>query len=171
MIPPSRGDLEAEGMEVIEERGPTLLIEGRTLITGQIPRITPFEKGFPPSHAEINGQWQPDPWIHDDQAVVVHVRGKGLVVLTGCGHAGLINTLHHAQEATGIREIYAVIGGFHLTGSLFEPIIPPTIQALKEFSPKVIVPQHCTGFRATFEIAREFPDAFVPTSVGTKFIL
>lgn len=171
MPPPRRQDLEAEDVEVIEERGPTLLIGGRVLITGQIPRTTPFETGFPPSYAEIDGRWQPDPWIHDDQAIVINVRDKGLVVLTGCGHAGLINTLTHARTATGVDRIYAVIGGFHLTGSLFEPIIAPTVEALKAFSPDVIVPQHCTGFRATFEIARQFPEAFIPTSVGTRFLL
>ncbi|MFQ5860003.1 MAG: MBL fold metallo-hydrolase [Dehalococcoidia bacterium] len=169
--PPSKQDLEAEGVDVIEEQGPTLLIEGHALITGQIDRTTPFEKGFPLGYAEINGQWQPDPWIHDDQAIVINVREKGLVVLTGCGHAGLVNTLLHARNVTGVREIYAAIGGFHLTGSFFEPIIAPTIQALKEIAPKVMVPQHCTGWRATHEIAREFPEAFVPSSVGTQFIL
>jgi 7,8-dihydropterin-6-yl-methyl-4-(beta-D-ribofuranosyl)aminobenzene 5'-phosphate synthase len=169
--PPDRRDIEAEGIKIVEERGPSLLVDGRVLITGEIPRRTTFEKGFPPGRAEIDGQWQPDPWIHDDQAMVIHVRDKGLVVLTGCGHAGLINTLSHARSATGINEIYAVIGGFHLTGSIFEPIIAPTIQGLREFDPKVIVPEHCTGWRATFEIAREFPGAFVANSVGTRLIL
>ena len=163
--------IAAEGMEVIEERGPTLLVEGLTLITGQIPRLTTFENGMPPMHAEVSGEWQPDPWIHDDQAIVINVREKGLVVLTGCGHAGLINTLQYARRITGVSEIYAVMGGFHLTGRIFEPIIPPTIQALKELSPNVIVPQHCTGWRATHDIAREFPEAFVASSVGTQFIL
>ena len=115
--------------------------------------------------------WQPDPWIHDDQAIIFNVREKGLVLLTGCGHAGLINTLQHATNATGVKDIYAVIGGFHLTGKIFEPIISPTIQALKEIKPKIIVPQHCTGWRATFAVARDFPDAFVPNSVGTRFSL
>jgi 7,8-dihydropterin-6-yl-methyl-4-(beta-D-ribofuranosyl)aminobenzene 5'-phosphate synthase len=170
-IPPVRQDLEAEGMEVIEEKEPTLLIEGHTLITGQILRTTAFEKGSPQHYAEIDRQWQPDPWIHDDQAVVINVREKGLVVLTGCGHAGVVNTLLHARNAIGVSDIYAVIGGFHLTGRIFEPIIAPTIQALKEIRPKIIVPQHCTGWRATFEVARELPEAFVPTSVGTRFIL
>jgi 7,8-dihydropterin-6-yl-methyl-4-(beta-D-ribofuranosyl)aminobenzene 5'-phosphate synthase len=170
-IPPVRKDLEAEGMEVIEERGPTLLVEGETLITGQIARTTPFEKGSPTHQAKIDGQWQPDPWIHDDQAMVINVKEKGLVVLTGCGHAGVINTLLHAKNATGVSNIYAVIGGFHLTGRIFEPIIQPTIQALKEINPKVIVPQHCTGWKATHEIAREFPDAYIANSVGTTFVL
>jgi 7,8-dihydropterin-6-yl-methyl-4-(beta-D-ribofuranosyl)aminobenzene 5'-phosphate synthase len=170
-IPPVRKDLEAEGMEVIEERGPTLLVEGETLITGQIARTTPFEKGSPTHQAKIDGQWQPDPWIHDDQAMVINVKEKGLVVLTGCGHAGVINTLLHAKNATGVSNIYAVIGGFHLTGRIFEPIIQPTIQALKEINPKVIVPQHCTGWKATHEMAREFPDAYIANSVGTTYVL
>jgi 7,8-dihydropterin-6-yl-methyl-4-(beta-D-ribofuranosyl)aminobenzene 5'-phosphate synthase len=169
--PPNRRDIEAEGITVVEERGPTLLIDNRILISGQIPRNTPFEKGFPPGHAEINGQWQPDRWIHDDQAIVIHVRDKGLVVLTGCGHAGLINTLTFSKDITGVNDVYSVIGGFHLTGKIFEPIIAPTILALKDFSPSIIVPQHCTGWRATHEIARQFPDAFTPTSVGTSFVL
>jgi 7,8-dihydropterin-6-yl-methyl-4-(beta-D-ribofuranosyl)aminobenzene 5'-phosphate synthase len=169
--PPNRRDIEAEGINVIEERGPTLLIDDRILITGQIPRNTSFEKGVPSGRAEINGHWQPDPWIHDDQAMVINVRDKGLVVLTGCGHAGLINTLQHARNATGVKDVYAVIGGFHLTGKIFEPIINPTIEALKAIKPKVIVPQHCTGWQATFQITRDFPEAFVPNSVGTRFTL
>ncbi len=169
--PPSRQALEAEAVKIMEEKGPTLLFNGQVLITGEIFRTTAFEKGFPPGRAEINGQWQPDPWIHDDQAVVINVREKGLVVLTGCGHAGLINTLQHVRQMTGINNIYAILGGFHLTGKIFEPIIGPTIQALKEIDPEVIVPQHCTGWRATFEIAREFSEAFIPNSVGTKYTL
>lgn len=169
--PPKRSDIEAEGIKVIEERAPTFLVDEKVLITGQIPRLTSFEKGFPPNRAEIDGVWQPDPWIHDDQAMVINVKNKGLVVLTGCGHAGLINTLQHGRKLTGVSKIYSVIGGFHLTGKLFEPIIPPTIQALKELSPDVIVPQHCTGWQATHVIANEFPQAFVPTSVGTNFVL
>jgi 7,8-dihydropterin-6-yl-methyl-4-(beta-D-ribofuranosyl)aminobenzene 5'-phosphate synthase len=163
--------LEAEDVRIIEERGPTMLIGDLALVTGQIPRTTPYEKGSPYQVALIDDKWQPDPWIHDDQAIVIHVREKGLVVLTGCGHAGVINTLIHAQNLTGIKEIYAVIGGFHLTGKVFEPLIPPTIQDLKELNPKIIVPEHCTGWRATHEIAREFPAAFIANSVGTRYLL
>ena len=115
-------DLEAEDVEIIDERGPTMLVGGQALVTGQIPRTTPYERGNPAQVAWIDGKWQPDPWIHDDQAIVMNVRYKGLVVLTGCGHAGLINTLQHARNATGIKEIYAVLGGFHLTGKIFEPV-------------------------------------------------
>jgi 7,8-dihydropterin-6-yl-methyl-4-(beta-D-ribofuranosyl)aminobenzene 5'-phosphate synthase len=169
--PPSKSDLEAKGMKVIEERGPTMLFEGHILITGQIPRLTTFEKGMPAMHTEINGEWKHDPWMYDDQSIVINVRKKGLVVLTACSHAGLINILQHARHLTGVNKTYAVMGGFHLTGPLFEPIISATIQSLKEFSPDFIVPQHCTGWKATHEIAREFPEAFVANSVGSNFIL
>lgn len=170
-IPPSKRDLEAEDVKLIEERGPTMLLGDHALISGQIPRATPYEKGSPAQVAWIDGKWQPDPWIHDDQAVILNVKDSGLIVLTGCGHAGVINTLNYARELTGINPIHAVIGGFHLTGPVFEPIIAPTVQALKQFNPSIIVPQHCTGWRAAHLIAQEFPDAFVPNSVGTTMVI
>ena len=170
-MPPNKKDMEAEDVQIIEEVGPTMLIGNRALVTGQIPRTTGYEKGSPNQVALIDGEWKPDPWIHDDQAIVMNVKDKGLVVLTGCGHAGVINTLKHAVALTGVDRIHAVIGGFHLTGPIFEPIIAPTVQALKEFNPSVIVPQHCTGWKATHLIAREFPDAFVPNSVGTTMVI
>jgi 7,8-dihydropterin-6-yl-methyl-4-(beta-D-ribofuranosyl)aminobenzene 5'-phosphate synthase len=93
------------------------------------------------------------------------------VVLSGCGHAGIINVLRHASDLTGVAKIHAVLGGFHLTGRLFEPLIGPTIRALKEIGPSLIVPSHCTGWKATHEIGRAFPNAFVPNSVGTTFVI
>jgi 7,8-dihydropterin-6-yl-methyl-4-(beta-D-ribofuranosyl)aminobenzene 5'-phosphate synthase len=169
--PPDRRVLSHEGIEVIEERGPSYLVGNSVLVTGQIHRSTPFEKGFPIHYARVADQWQQDALIHDDQAVVVHVKGKGLVILTGCGHAGAVNTIRHAQHLTGIQQVYAVIGGFHLTGALFEPIIAPTIAVLKDINPALIVPAHCTGWKATHALARELPEAFVPNSVGTRFVL
>jgi 7,8-dihydropterin-6-yl-methyl-4-(beta-D-ribofuranosyl)aminobenzene 5'-phosphate synthase len=169
--PPDRRGIEQEGVELLEERGASMLLGGLVLVTGQIARTTPFEKGFPAHHAEVDGAWRPDPLIHDDQAVAMNVRGKGLAVLTGCGHAGIINVLRHAMATTGVGKIHAVLGGFHLTGRLFEPLIQPTVQALREFDPKLIVPSHCTGWKATHEIARALPEAFVPNSVGTTFLI
>lgn len=169
--PPDRRVLSQDGIEFIEERGPSYLLGGLVLVTGQIHRTTDFETGFPIHHALIGGKWQQDPYIHDDQAVVLHVKGKGLVVLTGCGHAGAINTIRQAQDLTGIQRVYTVIGGFHLSGALFEPIIPPTVAALKELRPELIVPAHCTGWKAIHVIARELPEAFVQNSVGTRFVL
>jgi 7,8-dihydropterin-6-yl-methyl-4-(beta-D-ribofuranosyl)aminobenzene 5'-phosphate synthase len=169
--PPDRRGIEAEGVEVLAERGATLLLDGLALVTGEVARTTPFETGFPGHQAEIGGAWQPDPLIHDDQAVVAHVRGRGLVVLSGCGHAGIINVLRHAMATTGVDQVHAVLGGFHLTGRLFEPRIAPTVEALEAFGPRLLVPSHCTGWKAVHEIARRLPEAFVPNSVGTTFLI
>jgi 7,8-dihydropterin-6-yl-methyl-4-(beta-D-ribofuranosyl)aminobenzene 5'-phosphate synthase len=168
--PPSLHDLERERIELLVERGPSFLINGKLLVTGQIERTTDFEQGLANQQAEVDGTWQPDPWVYDDQAVVINVRTKGLVVATGCGHAGVINILRHARAQTGVEQVYAVLGGFHLTGALFEPIIPQTVEALQQFSPAVVVPAHCTGWHATQRIAQAMPEAFVPNCVGTTFL-
>jgi 7,8-dihydropterin-6-yl-methyl-4-(beta-D-ribofuranosyl)aminobenzene 5'-phosphate synthase len=169
--PPSLHDLQREGIELLIERGPSFLVNGTLLVTGQIERTTDFETGMKNQQAEIDGQWQPDPWVYDDQAMIINVRDKGLVVITGCGHAGVINILSKARALTGIEQIYAVLGGFHLTGAMFEPIIPQTIAALQQLNPAVVVPAHCTGWRATHGIARAMPEAFIPNSVGTTYVL
>lgn len=169
--PPSLHDLQREGIELLVERGPSFLINGTLLVTGQIERKTEFEQGFKIQQKEIDGTWQPDPWVYDDQAIVINVRNKGLVVLTGCGHAGLINILRQVRSQTAIEQLYAVVGGFHLTGALFEPIIPQTIEALQQMTPTIVVPAHCTGWRATQRIAQSMPEAYLPNSVGTTFVL
>lgn len=167
----SRSALEGAGFEIIEERLPSFLFEDMVLITGEVDRTTSFETGFPVHEAERDGHWVPDPLILDDQAMIVNVREKGLVVLTGCGHAGAVNIVRHAKRLTGVERVHAVIGGFHLNGPLFEPIIGPTCDGLDALAPDVIVPAHCTGWRATHALAARFPDAFVPNSVGTRFVL
>ncbi len=107
----------------------------------------------------------------DDQCALIQVRDKGLIVITGCGHSGIINVIHNAQAITGVQKIYAVIGGFHLTGGLFEPIIPATIAALKAIGPRYVMPGHCTGWSATHRIAQAMPEAYINSSVGTTLIL
>jgi 7,8-dihydropterin-6-yl-methyl-4-(beta-D-ribofuranosyl)aminobenzene 5'-phosphate synthase len=168
---PRKKDLERENIEVIEEVGPSLRVDDMLLVSGEVARATEFEKGLPNHYSRRNGVWEPDPWIRDDQGVIANVRDRGLVIVTGCGHSGIINTIRHAQALTGIDRVHAVIGGFHLTGGLFEPIIPATIAALQQIGPRYLMPCHCTGWRATHEIARAMPDAFIPNSVGTSVML
>lgn len=170
MPPPSHNDLDREGWQVVEELGPSLLLGESVLVTGQIDRTTGFEKGFPLQHAHTGQGWEPDTWIWDDQAVAVHVRGKGLVVMSSCSHSGVINVLRHVRQVTGVSEIHGFIGGLHLTGGLFEPILPDTIRELVALSPDLIAPGHCTGWRATHEVARALPDAFTASNVGTTFV-
>jgi 7,8-dihydropterin-6-yl-methyl-4-(beta-D-ribofuranosyl)aminobenzene 5'-phosphate synthase len=168
---PSRSALEGAGFRIVEDRQPSFLLEGSLLITGEVDRTTDFETGMRIHQAWRGGEWQPDPLILDDQAAILVVRDKGLVVLTGCGHAGIVNIVRYAKKLTGVDTVYAVIGGFHLTGGLFEPIIPQTVAALAEFSPRVVVPAHCTGWKATQRIAAVLADAFLPGSVGTRYEL
>jgi 7,8-dihydropterin-6-yl-methyl-4-(beta-D-ribofuranosyl)aminobenzene 5'-phosphate synthase len=168
MPPPSHQDLDREGWEIIEERGPSLLLDNTVLVTGQVERVTDFERGIPIQFARGQDGWEPDFWVWDDQAVVVNVRGKGLVVLSSCSHSGGINVLRHAQRLTGIEPVHAFIGGIHLTGGLFEPIIPRTVDELAVIAPELIVPGHCTGWKAIHQVAARLPDAFVQSNVGTR---
>ena len=167
----SRSALEDAGFGIIEQRQPSFLYDRSVLITGEVDRVTGFEKGFAIHQAWRGGRWEPDPLILDDQALIAHVAGRGLVVLTGCGHAGVINICRYAQRLTGVDTLHAVIGGFHLAGPLFEPVIGDTVSALEELAPEVIVPAHCTGWKATHAIARRLPGAFIQNSVGTTFHL
>ena len=166
--PPSRKILEDQEVEVLEERGPTLLFDGAILVSGQVDRLTSFEKGFPIHQARHKGEWKPDPWIWDDQGIICNVKGLGLVVVSSCSHSGVVNVLQNARRITGVEKVHAFIGGFHLTGGIFEKIIPETIEQLKEIGPDLVVPGHCTGWKAVHQIARILPESYVPTSVGTQ---
>jgi 7,8-dihydropterin-6-yl-methyl-4-(beta-D-ribofuranosyl)aminobenzene 5'-phosphate synthase len=167
----SKAALQGAGFEIVEEKQPSFLLDGSLLVTGEVDRTTGFEQGHPLFQAYRDGHWQPDPLILDDQALVANVRGRGLVVLTGCGHSGIVNILRYVRKLTGEDRIHAVIGGFHLSGPLFEPIIEPTCDALAELDPDYLVPCHCTGWRAIHAIAARLPDAFIQNSVGTRFEL
>jgi 7,8-dihydropterin-6-yl-methyl-4-(beta-D-ribofuranosyl)aminobenzene 5'-phosphate synthase len=169
MFAPSRAGFEGAGFEIIEGPAPSLLLDGAALITGEVGRTTEFERGFPVHQALRDGAWTPDPLILDDQALIVNVRDRGIVVLTGCGHAGIVNIVRHAQALTGETRIAAAIGGFHLSGPAFGAQIAPTVAALAEAAPSMVVPAHCTGFAASRALADALPEAFVQNSVGTRF--
>ncbi len=167
----SKQALLGAGFEIVEERRPSFLLDGVVLVTGEVDRTTEFERGFPVHQAFRDDAWQPDPLILDDQALVLHVRDRGLVVLTGCGHAGIVNIVRYARKLTGVEEVYAVIGGFHLNGVLFEPTIPAVCDAMAAFAPQWIVPAHCTGWRAQLALATRLPAAYIQNTVGTRFEL
>ena len=166
---PSRAWIEGAGVQVVEDRRPSLLFEAGLLVTGEVERTTDFERGMPHQEAFRDGRWVDDGAVYDDQAAVVHVAGKGLVVLTGCGHAGAVNILRHARRITGVERVHAIIGGLHLTGKAFEPIIGPTVEAIAELRPDLIVPAHCTGWKAQLALAQRLPDAVTPNAVGAVF--
>ena len=163
-------DLESRGIQITASREPVFLAEDMIVVTGEVPRVTDFEKGLPNALMEKNGELVKDP-ISDDMGMVINLKGKGLVVLSGCSHAGIINTTLHAMQMTGVNTVYAVLGGFHLSGPIFEPIIEQTIVELKKIRPQVLVPMHCTGWNAIQRFSEEFPTAFTLNSVGTTFEL
>ena len=168
---PDKSLLTEAGYEIIEKNSHSSWIGDRVLVTGEIPRTNSFEKGFPNHYSEHDGgKMEADPLIKDDQAIILNVKDKGLVIITGCGHAGIINTLNYAKELTGEDRIYSVVGGMHLSGGLFEPIIPRTVEELEKLKPKHVVPCHCSGLKAVTEIARKMPDAFIQNGVGTNYI-
>jgi len=159
------------GLDIIEDRQPSFLFGRSVLITGEVARTTGYEPGLPPQQAWLDGTWQPDPLVLDDQALIVNVAGRGLVVITGCGHAGVVNIARYARRLTGGQPLYALLGGFHLGGPAFEPLIPCVLDDLAALNPGVLVPAHCTGWRAHHAMSVRFPAAYIPNSVGTSFHL
>ena len=165
-----REDMESAGIQIAEKSSPSLLAEGMILVTGEVERVTEFEKGLPNASLQRDGKIEPDP-IRDDQALAINLKEKGLVVISGCAHSGIINTVFYAKKITGIDRIHAVLGGFHLSGPSFEPIIEKTITEFKKIKPEVIIPMHCTGWEAIKRFSEKFPSSFVLDSVGTRIAL
>jgi len=165
-----RQDLEHTNVKLQESKSPTPILDGSILVTGEIERTTAFEKGMPNARLETDGRLEPDP-IRDDQALVMNLKEKGLVVISGCSHAGIINTVLYAKKLTGVEKVHAVLGGFHLSGASYEKILEDTIEMLKTLSPAVVVPMHCTGRKAMERFSREFSSSFVLNSVGSKITL
>ena len=165
-----RDDLEEKNVDIVESETPTLIADDMILVTGAVERTTPFEKGMPNALMETDGEIVQDPII-DDQSLVVKLNDKGLVVISGCAHAGIVNTVLFSQKATGEKKIHAVLGGFHLSGPFFEKIHEDTIKELKNLDPQVIMPMHCTGWKAIQRFQKEFPESFVLNSVGSKMVL
>jgi len=107
----SRAALEGVGFAIVEDRQPSFLLDGCALVTGEVPRVTGYEPGFPLQEAWRTDHWEPDPLVLDDQAIVLNVRNEGLVVITGCGHAGVVNIVRCARALTGEDRVCAIVGG------------------------------------------------------------
>ncbi|MBA4394976.1 MAG: hypothetical protein C0407_15595 [Desulfobacca sp.] len=159
-------DIEALGLKVTEVRTQTQIIPG-AYFTGNIERITAYEK-VPPSLLIKRGE-KPEPDdFRGEQAFFFNLKGKGLVVLSGCAHAGIVNTVKQAQKVSGIQKIHAVMGGFHLINAKPENI-QRTVSDIKNLKPEYVVPTHCTGFEAVSAFAKEMPGEFVLNTAGTQF--
>lgn len=167
---PTVAELENQGAHVVVTREPQTVLDGMFHVSGEVPRVTPFETGLP-NHfrRKDGGDWEPDPWLIDDRWLGVNVAGKGLVVLSACSHAGVVNVLTHARATFPGAPLHSVMGGLHLSGPT-EKIIPDTVRALADFGLTTIAAGHCTGWRATAALLNAFGDkVLTPTAVGKRF--
>ncbi|MBF6571323.1 MAG: MBL fold metallo-hydrolase [Candidatus Binataceae bacterium] len=162
--------LTVHGAEVNCTREPQVFVDNMFFLSGEIPRVTPFERGLPGHYQKTEaGDWAPDPLLIDERFLMVNVAGKGLVVFTACSHAGLVNVLKHARDNSSGVPLYAVVGGFHLAGPN-EKIIPETVQAVREFNLNTIAAGHCTGWRAVRAFADAVGESVLdPSVVGKRY--
>lgn len=164
-IPKGEGlnEIEKVGGEVLLTTEPTEVIPG-VWTTGQIRRKTSFELPIPLSEGErlvivIDGE-ETDDQILDDQALWMDIKEIGAFTITGCAHAGPVNTLLQVQRIGHFKQIYGLVGGTHLVGRS-EEYFRQTVEELKQFGLSLISPCHCTGFKATAKMWQAFPDAFI----------
>jgi 7,8-dihydropterin-6-yl-methyl-4-(beta-D-ribofuranosyl)aminobenzene 5'-phosphate synthase len=170
---PSPDELAAKGAAPVVTTDPQILLEDMFQVSGEIPRITGYEKGFPghKRRSEDGQSWEDDPLIMDERFLAAHVRGKGIVVFTACSHAGVVNVLKHARSSFPAVPLYAVAGGFHLAGGN-ERIIAESVRDVGSFGLTMIAPGHCTGWRAVNALVNAYGEsAVVPLAVGKTFAL
>ena len=168
---PSIDALTDHGAHVVNTTEPQFLLDGLAYLSGEIPRVTSFERGLPGQYRKTldGADWELDELVMDERFLAVNVAGKGIVVFTACTHAGVINVLKHVKTCFGDVHLYAVMGGLHLVG-MNEQIIPETVEAMRAFDPPVIAVGHCTGWRAITAVANAFGTGrVVPLSVGKRF--
>jgi 7,8-dihydropterin-6-yl-methyl-4-(beta-D-ribofuranosyl)aminobenzene 5'-phosphate synthase len=159
-------ELESCGINVVLAAQPAV-VAGHAITSGQIPRLTDFE--LAPASARLEAK--PGELVKDnfpgEHATAYHVKGRGLVVISSCGHAGIINTVRHFQKFSGIEHVHAVVGGWHLA-PYSDEVIARTVAALKEINPDHYIPMHCTGFRALAALHREMPGKLILPAAGTR---
>jgi len=160
--PFTRSEVEAKGGLVLLSRNPVPLMEGVST-TGEIERVTKYEK--------ISGFWTisrerfMEDALIDDQSLIFKVEGKGLVIVSGCAHAGIINTVMHSKKIMGVEKVYAVIGGFHLVNA-DEERIKLTVESLQQIDPEIVCPCHCTGRKAFNAIKKAFDERCKTVKTG-----
>ena len=168
---PSVADLTTFGADVVLATQPQALLDGMFYVSGEIPRVTPFERGYPGQVrlADDGKTWEPDEMLVDERFLAVNVAGKGLVVFSACSHAGIVNVLMHARDSFPAVPLHAAMGGLHLSGTN-EAIIPQTVEGLRGFGLKTLAAGHCTGWRAMTALANAFGDkVLAPTAVGKTY--
>jgi 7,8-dihydropterin-6-yl-methyl-4-(beta-D-ribofuranosyl)aminobenzene 5'-phosphate synthase len=156
-------DILQAGGQIVETTRSSEVIPG-VLTSGEIKRVTSFEKITWKNITVVNGKQMKDN-VLDDQALFINVEGRGVLVLSGCAHAGIINTLQSALDVTETKKLYGFIGGTHLIRPK-ENRLGETVRKLKEFDLQLISPAHCTGHKSIVAISQAFPEAFVLNYAG-----
>jgi 7,8-dihydropterin-6-yl-methyl-4-(beta-D-ribofuranosyl)aminobenzene 5'-phosphate synthase len=162
----SREEIEKAGGSLLLSKGSVKLMSGITT-TGEVKRQTDFEQvGI--ALKTLEGGEVVDDQMLDDISVVANVSGKGLVIVTGCSHAGIVNIAKHAIELTGCEKIEGIIGGLHLIDAP-DVRIKRTVEGLSKLNPEWICAGHCTGFKAQVELYLAFRERFSPLQTGMQF--
>ena len=159
-------DLESLGVKVTDVKQPAEIIPGAYL-TGNIERVTAYEKVNPNLLVRRGQEPEPDDF-RGEQAVFFNVKNKGLLVLSGCAHAGIVNTVLQARKVAGIEKLHAVMGGFHLIHAP-QDVIWSTLEDLRAMNPDFIAPTHCTGFEAVTIFSQAMPEEFNLNTAGTQY--
>ena len=169
---PSIDDLTSQGAQVICTTKPQSFLDDTFFVSGEIPRLTEFERGLPGQvrRTEDGMGWEPDELLMDERWIAVYVKGKGLIVFSACSHAGIVNVLKHARASFPGVPLHGVLGGLHLSGAN-EKIIPDTVDAIREFQLTTIAAGHCTGWRAMAALGAAFGDkVLAPSAVGKRYV-
>jgi 7,8-dihydropterin-6-yl-methyl-4-(beta-D-ribofuranosyl)aminobenzene 5'-phosphate synthase len=182
-----RSGLEGRGVQVVLSKQPTVVV-GQGFTSGQIARVTDFEK--PPAAARLAAgpmdsactvshfgttqvEAKPGDLVPDvfqgEHATAYHVKDRGLVVITSCGHAGVINSVRQVQTATGIDKVHAIVGGFHLAPAP-DDIVAKTVDAFRQINPDYVIPMHCTGINMIMAVHQAMPKKLVMPSTGTRVV-
>lgn len=167
---PMPADIAARGAKIVNDGSARLIADGCIYYSGEIPRVTSFEKGRTDHLCRKNSSyaWQPDPLLMDERMVVIDVRGLGLVVFSACSHAGIVNVCIDVKRLFPDKNIYCVMGGLHL-GGVMEAIIPATIEGVRDFDVKQFILGHCTGWRALHAFANAYGEKVSQSAVGTTY--
>jgi 7,8-dihydropterin-6-yl-methyl-4-(beta-D-ribofuranosyl)aminobenzene 5'-phosphate synthase len=187
-----RGLMEAHGLAVILSAQPAVVAD-HAMTSGRIPRVAAFES--PPATARLEAgeagsgcepsllnhfpagtpevEAQPGEMVRDyfegEHATVYHIKDRGLVVISSCGHAGIVNTVRHVQAVTGIEKVHAIVGGWHLAPAP-DDVVAATVNAFKDINPDYLMPMHCTGINTISAVQRELPGRLVMPSTGTRVV-
>ena len=167
---PTPLQMESQGAKVVNDGNARTLLDGHFYYSGEIPRVSAFEKGREDHlcRKDNSEEWRPDPFLMDERMLIVNVRDLGLVVFSACSHAGIVNVCTETKRLFPDTPIHAVMGGLHL-GGVMEHLIPQTVEALKPFDIAYIITGHCTGWWALHALANEYGDRVSQSAVGTTY--